>query len=332
MDMAYIAEYGKRGALLDLEKYGADTSKFVEGSVDSGKIDGKLVGINAGINSPDHPGQPEDLRAGQGGDARRHHLDLGPAEGGGRRADRQGRQRDRRDGRCSSTTPCSVPTCGRTGRSCSPRTGSGSRPPTSCPGSTWFSPTRTPRRSRRPLSVTEEASQAVGPERVGHRKGGHADVLVQSGGGGQQGVRRGDEGPALPERLPARPPSGRPGTRRRCCGPRQPGRSPRRPSVAMINWWVNSPECANINLAERGIPANTEILAAIAPKLSQDAGERGEVHRRHQARTRRLPRSRRRQAVARSTTPWCAIRPTCCSAARAPLTPRRSSWTRPRRI
>ena len=52
MDMAYIAEYGKRGALLDLAKHGADTSKFVEGSVDSGKIDGKLVGVNAGINSP----------------------------------------------------------------------------------------------------------------------------------------------------------------------------------------------------------------------------------------------------------------------------------------
>ena len=52
MDMAYIAEYGKRNALLDLGKYGVDTSKFVDGSVDSGKIDGKLVGINAGINSP----------------------------------------------------------------------------------------------------------------------------------------------------------------------------------------------------------------------------------------------------------------------------------------
>jgi multiple sugar transport system substrate-binding protein len=49
MDMAYISEYGNRGALLDLS--GVDTSKFVEGTVDSGKIDGKLVGINAGINS-----------------------------------------------------------------------------------------------------------------------------------------------------------------------------------------------------------------------------------------------------------------------------------------
>ena len=49
MDMAYISEYGHRGALLDVSK--VDTSKFVEGTVESGKIDGKLVGINAGINS-----------------------------------------------------------------------------------------------------------------------------------------------------------------------------------------------------------------------------------------------------------------------------------------
>src|SRR5215217_2680244 len=49
MDMNYIAEYGTRGALLDLGK--VDTSKFVEGTVDSGKINDKLVGINAGINT-----------------------------------------------------------------------------------------------------------------------------------------------------------------------------------------------------------------------------------------------------------------------------------------
>jgi multiple sugar transport system substrate-binding protein len=49
MDMAYISEYGNRGALLDLAK--VDTSKFAEGTVDSGKINNTLVGINAGINS-----------------------------------------------------------------------------------------------------------------------------------------------------------------------------------------------------------------------------------------------------------------------------------------
>jgi multiple sugar transport system substrate-binding protein len=49
MDMNYISEYGTRGALLDLKD--VDVSKFVEGTADSGKIDGKLVGVNAGINS-----------------------------------------------------------------------------------------------------------------------------------------------------------------------------------------------------------------------------------------------------------------------------------------
>ena len=49
MDMAYIAEYGTRNALLDLKD--VDVSKFVEGTVDSGKINDTLVGVNAGINS-----------------------------------------------------------------------------------------------------------------------------------------------------------------------------------------------------------------------------------------------------------------------------------------
>jgi multiple sugar transport system substrate-binding protein len=40
-------------------------------------------------------------------------------------------------------------------------------------------------------------------------------------------------------------------------------------AVAFINWLVNSPEAANANLAERGIPANTEIAALIKPKLSK---------------------------------------------------------------
>jgi multiple sugar transport system substrate-binding protein len=49
MSLNYIAEYGTRGALLDLKD--VDVSKFAEGTVDSGKISDKLVGVNAGINS-----------------------------------------------------------------------------------------------------------------------------------------------------------------------------------------------------------------------------------------------------------------------------------------
>ena len=60
-------------------------------------------------------------------------------------------------------------------------------------------------------------------------------------------------------------------------------------AVAFINWLVNSPESADINLAERGMPANSEIQAAITPKLSQGAADGGEVHHRHQARAGRHP-------------------------------------------
>ena len=74
MDMNYIAEYGNRQALLDVSK--VDVSKFVEGTVDSGKINDKLVGINAGMNCADLR-QPGHLREGEDGPARRHDLDLG---------------------------------------------------------------------------------------------------------------------------------------------------------------------------------------------------------------------------------------------------------------
>jgi multiple sugar transport system substrate-binding protein len=49
MDMNYISEYGTRGALLDLGS--VDTSKFVAGTAEPGRINDKLVGVNAGINS-----------------------------------------------------------------------------------------------------------------------------------------------------------------------------------------------------------------------------------------------------------------------------------------
>ncbi|WP_420112226.1 ABC transporter substrate-binding protein [Pseudactinotalea sp.] len=52
MDMADISEYGARGALLDLAEYGVDVSKFVDGTADSGDLDGKTFGVNAGINTP----------------------------------------------------------------------------------------------------------------------------------------------------------------------------------------------------------------------------------------------------------------------------------------
>lgn len=51
MDDKYISEYGQRGALLDLESVDIDTSKFIDGTIDLGRVDGKLYGINAGLNT-----------------------------------------------------------------------------------------------------------------------------------------------------------------------------------------------------------------------------------------------------------------------------------------
>jgi len=51
MGDGFLAEYGARGALLDLEPY-IDTSRFAPGTVDVGRVDGVLQGINIGINTP----------------------------------------------------------------------------------------------------------------------------------------------------------------------------------------------------------------------------------------------------------------------------------------
>ncbi|AXK46352.1 ABC transporter substrate-binding protein [Brachybacterium saurashtrense] len=52
MDEKYLAEYGQRGALLDLAGAGLDTSEFAEGSVEVGELpEVGLAAINAGLNS-----------------------------------------------------------------------------------------------------------------------------------------------------------------------------------------------------------------------------------------------------------------------------------------
>lgn len=52
MDEKYMAEYGSRETLLDLTEGGFDTSAFGEGTVEVGELsDGRLTGINAGVNA-----------------------------------------------------------------------------------------------------------------------------------------------------------------------------------------------------------------------------------------------------------------------------------------
>ncbi|WP_430929486.1 ABC transporter substrate-binding protein [Pseudarthrobacter sulfonivorans] len=51
MDEKYITEYSTRGALLDLSKYQIDTSKLDEAALNAGKSEDGLTGIAAGINA-----------------------------------------------------------------------------------------------------------------------------------------------------------------------------------------------------------------------------------------------------------------------------------------
>ncbi|MGN7151025.1 ABC transporter substrate-binding protein [Arthrobacter sp. SAFR-179] len=51
MDEKYITEYSSRGALLDLSKYEIDTSKLDEAALNAGKGEKGLTGIAAGINA-----------------------------------------------------------------------------------------------------------------------------------------------------------------------------------------------------------------------------------------------------------------------------------------
>lgn len=51
MDEKYITEYSTRGALLDLSKYNIDTSKLDEAALNAGKGQKGLTGIAAGINA-----------------------------------------------------------------------------------------------------------------------------------------------------------------------------------------------------------------------------------------------------------------------------------------
>ncbi len=63
MDEKYIADYGTRGVLLDLEKAGVKTDGFAPGTIDLGRVKGKLYGVNAGINAPVVLANPKILSA-----------------------------------------------------------------------------------------------------------------------------------------------------------------------------------------------------------------------------------------------------------------------------
>jgi multiple sugar transport system substrate-binding protein len=266
MDMAYIAEYGERKALLDLEKYGADTSKFVDGSVDSGKIDGKLVGINAGINTPTILANPKifeqakvelpDDTTWTWDQARELGAELTAKAGNGI----VGMSSPFVDALLSAFLR-------QNGKELFTESGLGFATGDVVP---WFDMVAAYSNAKAIPSasqITEEAAKSLDQQGLATGKTAMAmfwsnqvEAVNKASGGDMKVLRY----PSLTGKATDRKAWYKASM---LWSASSRTKSPEA-TVAMINWWVNSPECANINLAERGIPPNTEILAAITPKLS----------------------------------------------------------------
>jgi multiple sugar transport system substrate-binding protein len=266
MDMAYIAEYGKRKALLDLEKYGVDTSKFVEGSVDSGKIDGKLVGINAGINSPVLLANPKvfqkagvkmpDDKTWTWEQLKEVSAEVTAKAG---------------NGITGLNTFFSDVTLSaflrQHGKELFTESGLGFEAADVVP---WFDMVLAFEKAKAMPSaaqLTEEAAKpldqsglAIGKAAMQLQWSNQVEAMNKSSGTEMTVLRYPSLTGKATDRKAWYKASMLWSASSRTKYPEEVGK--------LINWWVNSPECANINLAERGIPANTEILAEITPKLS----------------------------------------------------------------
>jgi multiple sugar transport system substrate-binding protein len=264
MDMAYIAEYGNRGALLDLAQ--VDTSKFVEGTVDSGKINDQLVGINAGINSvtvmtnptlfekagmdlPDDKTWTWDSMIETAAEvASKAKLDFGAVSVFG---DAFFSAWLRQNGK-ELFVPDGL------GFDAADATG-------------WFD-----------LMVKAQKANAIGtPEQMSEESTKSLDQSALAVGTGAMQVFWSNQVEALNAaagtdltilRFPSL--AGNATERKAWYKASMLWSASARTEnpeavIALIDWWVNSSEAASFNLAERGIPANGEIQTEIQPKLSQ---------------------------------------------------------------
>jgi len=266
MDMAYISEYGTRGALLDLGEEGGDVSKFAEGTVDSGKIDGKLVGMNAGINTPTFLANPaifEKAKMEMPDDstwtwdqAMEVAAEISSKVGGGV------------FGMSSIFTDAILSAFLRqNGKELFVDKGLGFEAADVVP---WFemvlkyekakaipSAAQVSEESAKPL---DQSGLVTGKSAIGMFWSNQVEAVNAASGGNMSILRF----PSVTGKATERKAWYKAGqlfsVSARTKNPEA--------SVAFVNWLVNSTEAADINLAERGIPANTEIATHIQAKLS----------------------------------------------------------------
>jgi multiple sugar transport system substrate-binding protein len=266
MDMAYIAEYGTRGALLDLS--GVDVSKFAEGTVDSGKINDKLVGINAGINSAllfANPKVFEKAKTDLPDDTTWTWDQL--SEVAAEVASKAGVPVGVAD--LVGSDPLFATFLRQNGKELFTPDGLGFE---AADAQAWYdlmvkfqkakalgTPEQISEEIPKPL---DQSGLVVGTAAMMYYNSNQLEAVSAAAGGELMKMLR---GPSLTGKATDRK------TWYKASMLWSASAKTKNPeaAVAWINWFANDPAAADIDKAERGIPPNTEILAGVTPKLSE---------------------------------------------------------------
>ncbi|SDD85812.1 ABC transporter substrate-binding protein [Auraticoccus monumenti] len=268
MDMAYITEYGSRGALLDLEEHGVDVSKFAEGTVDSGRIDGKLYGVNAGINTPVILANPELFE--EAGMDLPDDTTWTWEEASEIAAELTSKLGDGRFGMASIFNDVMLSAWLRqNGKELFVPEGLGFGAEDAVG---WFELQQSFMEAEAipgPAQISEDSTKSLDQGDLATGK----VAMAQFWSNQVEAVNAASGVTMTMLRFPST--TGQATDRQAWYKASMLWSASARSenpeaAVALINWWVNSSEAAQANLAERGIPANTERLEEITPSLSED--------------------------------------------------------------
>jgi multiple sugar transport system substrate-binding protein len=265
MDMNFIAEYGTRGALLDLKD--VDVSKFREGTVDSGRINDTLVGVNAGINSALLFANPKVFEKAK--------MDLPDdttwtwdqlMEVGAEVASKAGVPFGVAG--LVNSDPLFATFLRQQGKELFTPDGLGFE---AAEAQAWYdlmvkfqkakalgSPEQVSEEAGKPL---DQSALVVGTAAIQYWNSNQLEAVSNAAGGELMEMLR---GPSMTGKATDRKTWYKASMLWSASAKTQNPEA----AVAWINWYANSPEAGNIEKAERGIPPNTELLAAVQPNLS----------------------------------------------------------------
>jgi multiple sugar transport system substrate-binding protein len=265
MDMNFIAEYGTRGALLDLKD--VDVSKFREGTVDSGRINDTLVGVNAGINSALLFASPKVFEKAK--------MDLPDdttwtwdqlMEVGAEVASKAGVPFGVAG--LVNSDPLFATFLRQQGKELFTPNGLGFE---AADAQAWYDLMVKFQKAKAlgsPEQVSEEAAKpldqqalVVGTAAIQYWNSNQLEAVSNAAGGELMEMLR---GPSMTGKATDRKTWYKASMLWSASAKSQNPEA----AVAWINWYANSPEAGNIEKAERGIPPNTELLAAVQPNLS----------------------------------------------------------------